>query len=1176
MSNFSINILFSQIGRLSATTVQRLIEEHLDDLKTLSIVDANQILNFIERKFETVSNWNSSDGIVDIMTFKLIATRIPQLSRYTFEEIDNINQLNPTIQVEVAHALEEEEILNLLNNFRNKLDTLPIQNFILALSIENQRRMIIQLKDKITQCDPKIFLSFLGALPSSNQIFCIKSLKSYMENLNAEDLSMIMTVIYEENIKDFFHEFKESINNLEKKDFIQFMSALPGDTIIVFTKEFKDKIKNIPADIIMYQLGMNVEESQQIYSFWKTNPTKLAELSNTYFNLIISRLNQEQRLSSLTDFKDKYNQMNSQELLDFFEYDEDRIKAKLLLEYPHKMQEIDSRKFIDYINENINNKELRNQIFLCYKPTLCTLPDEDFIYFIHNYSERIRKYSRNTTETTKEELTKFIVGNFIERLKTITSEHIPLLFSESDTCLQQEYIDSLRDNIRQLIHEKTWIKDLLRSCWGNSKQTILSTFMEEWKTLSAKDWYTLLDTISANDYSIIERLLLECDINNYDFITGNITNANAKKMFSYFEKNLQNKLTKKYTELAKNGQIQELLTEYKKLFTVLTQEDINNVLTNYTATSLLILLKVLLDYNVINDQDEYYQKMKDLYMSELLQQLEKEKSENINIIKDSIFYRLVKGSINPSTLLSIKTLKGLIFLSKNSLEVQGNQNINSYTPSEIESLVENLTETQVIRLNNKLFKQLCQTLLDKHQSEHPSKTSIRNLAIKLYLAVGFQHAKKLIELNVPFTRYEYIFNEIETKKIRLNENGEPIINKKLMDFLFGSNMRDENTNINRLLQDKIPDFEKKFAQIYNGWETICQELNGIVTVTRILKWFESHKIILNPDEYRLEPILNEIGDDPQILERARNLYNDMKNRKYSTIPKVQGNYNDEYSYEMLDLDNPYGLIVGYITRCCFLINGESRSSLFHSAQSKDGRIFVVRKNGELIAQSWVWRNGNLVCFDNVETKGKYNWDTLLEIYQEAAKKIQMISKKEESTKEQIKLVTFGGSYSKISKPNELVPKKEIKTPRVEQNIYTDARYEQYILSKDTEQELYYGDVSAQYQDTRKPPSKFSNPSNLEQEEKTFITKKIRSIDFSKTGNSSTINLEEYKYALIADDWYILLHNNGEVQCTLLDHDERAKEEMLVELDTLLNDTSMDKDATEVKKKVLTFLKEEDK
>lgn len=39
----------------------------------------------------------------------------------------------------------------------------------------------------------------------------------------------------------------------------------------------------------------------------------------------------------------------------------------------------------------------------------------------------------------------------------------------------------------------------------------------------------------------------------------------------------------------------------------------------------------------------------------------------------------------------------------------------------------------------------------------------------------------------------------------------------------------------------------------------------------------------------------------------------------------------------------------------------------HAMTSNNGKIFVVyNKLGELVAQSWVWRNGNMLCFDNVE------------------------------------------------------------------------------------------------------------------------------------------------------------------------------------------------------------------
>ena len=634
----------------------------------------------------------------------------------------------------------------------------------------------------------------------------------------------------------------------------------------------------------------------------------------------------------------------------------------------------------------------------------------------------------------------------------------------------------------------------------------------------------------------------------------------------------------KYFELAKNGDINALMDKYDELMTKVVDSNATDVLIDYNCSELLILLRVLLANHIINDKDDYYQMFKEMYMSKIFEVLEKENTDNVSIIKDSIFYRLVKGSIAPTSLIPIKTLKGLIFFNKNSVKLE-DDNINSYAPAEIESFVETLTEEQVIGLNNKLFKQICEKLYEISKDDYPSKSSVRNLAIRLYLSVGYQNSKRLLDLKVPFTRYEYIFNGVNIKRIQLNENGEPVINKKLNDFLFGSNINDDNTNINKLLQNPIPEFEKRFSEIYNGWETIYTTLNGNVTLTRILKWFEENKVLLNPDEYRLASVLNEIGSNERVIEKARSLYSDMKNRKFSTIPKISGSYDNEYTYEMLDLDDPLGLAVGYITRCCFLIDGMSRTSLYHSAQSKDGRIFVVRRNGELVAQSWVWRNGNLVCFDNVETRGNYDYNTLLETYKKASKNIISSSLKDEDTKEQIKLVTFGGSYSKMEKPKEQVPKNKIQTPRVEGHIYCDAKYEQYILATNGETELYYGDVKAEYKDVRKKPIKYTNLSLLDREQKSGIIKKIRSIDFTKSGNIRTLEFDNYCYAEISDDWYILINNNGEVECSLVESDSRAISELYDELDELdetFKKLGVRADSSNVREKVLSLVKGSEK
>lgn len=1174
MEKFSLNIFFSKIQRLPFNVVKDMVDENLEAIQKLSIVDANQILNLVERKMNIVLDWQEHDGMVDLLTFKMIAKRIPDLSRYTFEEIENINKLNPNIQVELAYLLKEEEKMNLLNNFGSKLIPLVVQEFILALNKENQRIMMLKFKKQILAGEDSLLPSFLATLDKENQIIFLDNIKEQVKAMDASKFMAIVLGVLDSNMESFFKSYYDLINGLDDSHLLNFLTVLSGEGVVLFNQYFSERIEKIPADIFMYKLGTGVEDEEQIYHIWANNGKKLSELSDNYFNLVVSRLDDTSRLNSLTDFKERYNKMDGQQLLDLFELDYDEYKLKLFMEYQHKINGLDDKVFVKYVNDNISSSELRNQIFLAYKDKICKMSDENFIYFVKSYSEINLKYSFSVKKEAKKALTDYIITNFGERLKSIQLKNIPKLFSESDSCLQHEYIELLRDNIKKLILDKTYIGDLLTSVWGDSKEEIVKQFSSEFKTLNASDWYALLDAVG--NIGLIENYLLSCDVDHFDFIDHEelLNSSKLKRMFYYFELNVQGKLLETYTKLAEDGQKDKLLEMYEELMTKVVDEDTEYILSNYNIIHLLVLLRVLLKYHFITNQDGYYQLFNEMYVSKLLSKLEKENESNVVQVKSSLFYRLIKGGISSASLMSIKTLKGLIWLCRNVVNVTDRSSIGVYTPGEIEKFTVNLTEEQIILLNNKLFKQVCEYILSIYHHDQPSREQVRNLAIKLYMAVGFSNAKRLIDLDVEYTRYEYIFNDIDIKRIHLNENGEPVLNKKLMDFMFGSTMDDENTNINRLLQDKIPEFEQKFAQIYNGWETIFTNLNGNVTVSRILKWFEENKVLLNPDEYRLGEVIGEIGNDERNIEVARKLYGDMKSRKYSTIPKIMGRYNDEYTYEMLDLDNPLGLVVGYITRCCFLINGMSRSSLFHSAQSKDGRIFIVRRNGELIAQSWVWRNGNLVCFDNVEARGNYDRSILLEAYKKASQEIIAISNKNEDTKEQIKLVTFGGGYSKIEKPNEKVPRSKIHTPRVDGSIYTDANYEQFILASNGEEELYYGDVKAQYKDIRSEVQRYSRLSLLEKEKKSSIIRKIREIDYLYYKESRIIDFESYAYAAIADDWYVLVLNNGETECVLLENDERARKEIYDEIDHLSKifaEMGVQAQANQVGSKVLSFI-----
>ena len=77
-------------------------------------------------------------------------------------------------------------------------------------------------------------------------------------------------------------------------------------------------------------------------------------------------------------------------------------------------------------------------------------------------------------------------------------------------------------------------------------------------------------------------------------------------------------------------------------------------------------------------------------------------------------------------------------------------------------------------------------------------------------------------------------------------------------------------------------------------------MNGSVSTKRILDLYKNPVTFLKPDEYKLEEPLQEIGkSDPSIVQKAKDWYQIMKERQYSSIPKVQGNI-DDYEYESLD------------------------------------------------------------------------------------------------------------------------------------------------------------------------------------------------------------------------------------------------------------------------------------
>lgn len=103
------------------------------------------------------------------------------------------------------------------------------------------------------------------------------------------------------------------------------------------------------------------------------------------------------------------------------------------------------------------------------------------------------------------------------------------------------------------------------------------------------------------------------------------------------------------------------------------------------------------------------------------------------------------------------------------------------------------------------------------------------------------------------------------------------------------------------------------------------------------------------------------------------------------IPPVKVD-SGEYTLESLERGDPRGPWLGIATDCCQHPKGEGASCAKHGALDPSGGFWVVRENGRIVAQSWVWRRKGVVVIDSVEALG--NRASLKGLYLAAAKSIK--------------------------------------------------------------------------------------------------------------------------------------------------------------------------------------------
>lgn len=530
----------------------------------------------------------------------------------------------------------------------------------------------------------------------------------------------------------------------------------------------------------------------------------------------------------------------------------------------------------------------------------------------------------------------------------------------------------------------------------------------------------------------------------------------------------------------------------------------------------------LLKGKVIDDKNPLFIELRDKFNHDLISRSERDGSYDEDVSFNGIFYRLAKGSMSFEDVYMTKTYKGLIYLTKCGQLTANADYITNF-----------LTDKQLVKLNISPMIKWKRTI-NRTNTNADNLSFVERMGLQLLCYFGRDKGKYLLESNMQGNFMENLFDGLNYSDISINEDGSANVNSELINFLFGYGRTTEpNSIMNKLIRGELPEFKRHFTEFCNEYFNIKEACNGALSVKRIVNYFSDSNlpIELVPDEELFRNALIEMNTISEgKLREAISLCKDARSRDYSTIPKVSGKIGD-FRYEVLDLDDPLAVAVGELSHCCFVVRGISYSSLKHSMQSVNGRTFVVYYQGNFLTQGWIWRNGDVICFDSVEAgspvHGAYKDEIkLVDVYQEAARKMLRMSRSTEDDIQRVKVVTVGKSdytFNDLERFEGDVPRP------LEKNIYVYDSSSQNILAGSVSSKMRYGEVGARYYDERKKPIIFEDVSKTNIDKLDEASLNINALRYRVHGVEEPIDFSNYLRIYSGDGWYILEDLEGNIE-----------------------------------------------
>ncbi len=433
-----------------------------------------------------------------------------------------------------------------------------------------------------------------------------------------------------------------------------------------------------------------------------------------------------------------------------------------------------------------------------------------------------------------------------------------------------------------------------------------------------------------------------------------------------------------------------------------------------------------------------------------------------------------------------------------------------------------------------------------------------------------------------YRKIKSMINELEDKTIIVGDD-YIIISLNLLDFNTTKKLINYNVNTWKNIVDIIKNKPKSFIDAFKKFivesniedgiskeyslETYILAFEKILsnnqkpTLTKINKIIKSIKNLLVPYNIEIEEnleLLNYVAKGDPFIEKLNGikLYEEYRKRIKSSIPDYHDKSNG-LDFGLVSLHDKRIISNGigkYIlpnnlkVSSCLTPNGKAKTCLEHGAINPHGRFFKIEKNNKIVSYSWVWRTGDVLCFDNIELTEEIEnipdiEKIIYEIYLKTAKDI--IQKTRNEKNGGIKIVLIGRNpidvkniyIDNLQKLNELTDK--IYTPNCKNELYLKDSKNQVILYGKYSNKLVTEDVEPIYLYEREKVNRF------EDLDKYLLKIKINSIyyDYCLQNNKKYQEIDNiYKSGYIGEDWFIGNKDDGTYDFYYNDIDKRLFQE----------------------------------